>query len=94
MSTLLYNQYRVKWSTKGEGVEKVPKTVYIVCVRPLRKIFLTYVSYPHSKFKWCTIEIKTDLQRICTIYPNANYRCMCVYCYYVLYAIQVAKSKI
>ena len=25
------------------------------------------------------IEIKTDLQRICTIYPNANYRCMCLY---------------
>ena len=25
MSTLLYNTYIVKWSTKGEGVEKVQK---------------------------------------------------------------------
>ena len=31
MSTLLYNPYRVKWSMKEGGVEKVPKTVYVVC---------------------------------------------------------------
>ena len=35
MSTLLYNPYIVKWSTKGGGgVEKVQKTVYVVYERP------------------------------------------------------------
>ena len=36
MSTLLYNPYIVKWSTKGEGGgEKVQKTVYVIYERPL-----------------------------------------------------------
>ena len=34
MSTLLYNPCIVKWSTKGEGVDKVQKTVYVVYERP------------------------------------------------------------
>ena len=35
MSTLLYNPYIVKWSTKGEGGdEKVQKTVYVGYERP------------------------------------------------------------
>ena len=30
MSTFLYNPYIVKWSTKGEGVENVQKTVWFM----------------------------------------------------------------
>ena len=33
-STLLYNPYRVKWFTKGEGVKIIQKNVHVVCERP------------------------------------------------------------
>ena len=38
MSTFLYNPYIVKWSTKGEGVENVQKTVYVVYERHLKEM--------------------------------------------------------
>ena len=41
MSTLLHNPYRIKWSMKGEGVEKVQKTVYVVYEGPLMSTFET-----------------------------------------------------
>ena len=52
MSTLLYNPYIVKWSTKGGGgVEKVQKTVYVVYERPLVEstdvVFFTCVNRHH-----------------------------------------------
>ena len=38
MSTFLYNPYIVKRSTKGEGVENVQKTVYVVYERHLKEM--------------------------------------------------------
>ena len=49
MSTLQYNPYIVKWSTKGGGVEKVQKTVYyVVYKRPL--IIHVCISIIHPIF--------------------------------------------
>ena len=38
MSTFLYNPYIVKRSTKGEGVENVRKTVYVVYEQHLKEM--------------------------------------------------------
>ena len=49
MSTLLNKSYLVKVSTKGEGGQNAPNSVYMVCTQPL--MFLANsVFNPNSRF--------------------------------------------